>query len=68
MVHDFIVTTEHVIFPIFPLVIDFNLLSKGLSPIAWDSNRLSQIGIMPRNGTVKDIKWIEDDPASYSIL
>ena len=62
MVHDFIVTTEHVIFPIFPLIIDFNLVAKGMSPIAWDSNRLSQIGVMPRNGTVKDIKWLEDDP------
>ena len=37
-------------------------MAKGLSPIVWDSNRLSQIGVMPRNGTVKDIKWIEDDP------
>ena len=62
MIHDFIVTSEHVIFPIFPLIIDFNLVAKGLSPIVWDSNRLSQIGVMPRNGTVKDIKWIEDDP------
>ena len=62
MVHDFIVTAEHVIFPIFPLIIDFNLVAKGMSPIAWESNRLSQIGGMPRNGTVKDIKWLEDDP------
>ena len=25
MVHDFVVTTKHIIFPIFPLIIDFNL-------------------------------------------
>ena len=49
MVHDFIVTSEHVIFPIFPLIIDFNQLTKGQPPIVWDSNRVSQIGIMPRS-------------------
>ena len=62
MVHDFIVTTKHVIFPIFPLIIDFNLVAQGKSPLAWDVNRPSQIGIMPRDGTTNDIKWIESDP------
>ena len=58
MVHDFVVTTKHVIFPIFPLIIDFNLAAAGKSPIAWDVNRPSQIGIMPRDGSTEDIKWI----------
>ena len=62
MVHDFVVTTKHVIFPIFPLIIDFNLAASGKSPIAWDVNRPSQIGIMPRDGSTEDIKWIESDP------
>ena len=62
MVHDFVVTTKHVIFPIFPLVIDFNLIAEGKSPIAWDVNRPSQIGIMPRDGSSMDIRWIESDP------
>ena len=42
MVHDFVVTTKHVIFPIFPLIIDFNLAAQGKF-IAWDANRPSQI-------------------------
>ncbi len=62
MIHDFIVTDKHVIFPIFPLVIDFEEAIKGNPPIAWDANRNSQIGIMPRDGTANDIKWIESDP------
>ena len=62
MVHDFVVTTKHVIFPIFPLIIDFNLTASGKSPIAWDVNRPSQIGIMQRDGSTEDIKWIERDP------
>ena len=67
MVHDFVVTTKHVIFPIFPLIIDFNLAAQGKSPIAWDVNRPSQIGVMPRDGSVRDIRWIESDPVLYFI-
>ena len=62
MVHDFIVTSEHVIFPIFPLIIDFNEAMKGKAPIAWNGQIPSYIGVMPRDGSVDDIKWIEDDP------
>jgi len=62
MVHDFIVTSQHVIFPIFPLVIDLEQAMMGNAPITWDGKRPSYIGIMPRDGSVEDIKWIEDDP------
>ncbi len=62
MVHDFIVTSEHVIFPIFPLIIDFEEAIKGNAPIAWNGQMPSYIGVMPRDGSVEDIKWIEDDP------
>ncbi len=62
MVHDFIVTSQHVIFPVFPLVIDLEQAMMGNAPIAWDGKRPSYIGIMPRDGSVEDIKWIEDDP------
>ena len=62
MVHDFMVTSQHVIFPVFPLVIDLEQAMMGNAPIAWDGKRPSYIGIMPRDGSVEDIKWIEDDP------
>ena len=62
MVHDFMVTSQHVIFPIFPLIIDLEQAMAGKAPIAWDKDRPSHIGVMPRDGSVEDIKWIEDDP------
>jgi carotenoid cleavage dioxygenase len=62
MVHDFIVTSQHVIFPVFPLILDLDQAMMGNAPIAWDGKRPSYIGIMPRDGSVEDIKWIEDDP------
>jgi len=60
MVHDFMVTSKHVIFPIFPLTIDIERAMKGEPPITWEPDKGSHIGVMPREGTVEDIKWITD--------
>ena len=62
MVHDFMVTSEHIIFPIFPLTINIERAMKGEPPIAWEPDKGSHIGIMPRKGAVEDIKWISDEP------
>ena len=61
MVHDFMVTSEHVIFPIFPLTIDIERAMKGESPIAWEPDKGTHLGVMPREGTVQDIKWLSDE-------
>ena len=61
MVHDFMVTDQHIIFPIFPLTIDFDRVMKGSSPIAWDPDKGTHVGVMPRNGTVQDIQWFDND-------
>tara|TARA_B100000378_G_scaffold206493_2_gene169743 strand:+ start:285 stop:1697 length:1413 start_codon:yes stop_codon:yes gene_type:complete len=62
MVHDFMVTNEHVIFPIFPLSMDLERAIEGKPPIAWDPDKGTHIGVMPKEGTVEDIKWYTDDP------
>ena len=46
MVHDFIGTNEHVIFPIFPATIDVERIMKGGPVIAWDPDAGTHIGIM----------------------
>ena len=57
MVHDFAITRDHVIFPIFPAVVDMNRVKAG-GPHWMTDNRLqAYIGIMPRRGGVKDIRW-----------
>ncbi len=62
MVHDFIVTDEHVIFPIFPATIDVERIMKGGPVIAWDPDAGTRIGIMARNASVDTIRWFEGDP------
>jgi carotenoid cleavage dioxygenase-like enzyme len=62
MVHDFITTDRHVIFPIFPLTGSLQRAMAGGPPFAWEPDRPSCIGVMPRDGSVADIRWFETDP------
>jgi carotenoid cleavage dioxygenase len=62
MMHDFITTEEHVIFPVFPAAFDFELIEKTGSPLGWQPERGTRIGIMPRAGGNEDVIWLESDP------
>jgi carotenoid cleavage dioxygenase-like enzyme len=62
MVHDFITTDEHVIFPIFPLTGSLERAMQGQPPFAWEPDKGSHIGVMRRDGSVDDIRWFETDP------
>jgi carotenoid cleavage dioxygenase len=63
MVHDFLVTREHVLFPIMPLTGSMERAMRGLPPYAWEPEKGVFIGIMPRSGTVADIRWFQGDPS-----
>jgi carotenoid cleavage dioxygenase len=62
MMHDFIVTKRHVIFPIFPATIRLENIERLGSPIGWEPNLGSRIGVMPRDGSSEDVVWFEVDP------
>ena len=61
MVHDFITTKEHVIFPIFPLTGSLMRAMQGQPPFAWEPELGTRIGVMRRDGSVADIRWFETD-------
>jgi len=63
MVHDFITTRDHVIFPIMPLTGSLERAMSGGPVYAWEPEKGVHIGIMPRSGTVDDIRWFKGDPA-----
>ena len=63
MVHDFMVTRDHVIFPIMPLTGSMERAMSGAPVYAWEPEMGTHIGIMPRNGTVADMRWFKGDPA-----
>lgn len=56
-VHDFFVTEKYVVFPIFPLVFDMERAINGGVPMAWEPDRGTHLGVMPRNGTAEDVQW-----------
>jgi carotenoid cleavage dioxygenase-like enzyme len=62
MVHDFNITRNHVIFMDLPLVWNFeNAANSGL-PIQWSDEYGARLGVMPRNGSNKDVVWYDIDP------
>jgi len=62
MVHDFITTRDHVIFPIFPLTGSLERAMQGRPPFAWEPDKGTRIGVMPRGGTPDQLRWFETDP------
>lgn len=69
MMHDFAITKEHAIFPVFPTVSDMGKLEAGVPHWAWDASKPTRVGIMPRNGNVEDLRWFEGPPCfSYHMM
>lgn len=62
MVHDFVTTAEHVIFPIFPLTGSMDRAIAGAPPFAWEPDKGTHIGIMGRGDACSAMRWFEHDP------
>ena len=62
MVHDFITTPEHVIFPIFPATLRVERAAAGESVLAWEPDLGTHVGVMPRDGANEDVVWFQTDP------
>ncbi len=61
MVHDFLVTRDHVLFPILPLTGSLERAMTGLPAFAWEPEKGSFVGVMARNASVDTIRWFETD-------
>jgi len=57
MVHDFIVTQNHMLFPILPITGSMARAMKGQPPYAWEPDKGAYVGVMKRNGADSDVKW-----------
>jgi carotenoid cleavage dioxygenase len=62
MVHDFLVTRNHVLFPILPLTGSMDRAMNGQSPFAWEPEAGAFVGVMARNAGVDTIRWFKIDP------
>lgn len=60
--HDFFVTETHVVFPVYPLVFNLERAMEGGLPMAWEPDKGTHLGVMPRDGTAADVQWHSLDP------
>ncbi len=61
MVHDFLVTRNHALFPILPLTGSLERAMKGLPPYAWEPEKGAFVGVMARNAGVETMRWFETE-------
>jgi carotenoid cleavage dioxygenase len=64
MIHDFAVTRNWIVVPIFPLTSSMERAMAGKPPFAWEPDKGTHIAFIPRNGTVADARWVTA-PACY---
>jgi carotenoid cleavage dioxygenase len=57
--HDFAVTAEHALFPVFPTTSDIERLKAGKPHWRHEQDWDSWIGIMPRYGSVDEMVWFK---------
>ena len=62
MVHDFVVTRDWIILPIFPLTGSMDRAMKGLPPYAWEPDKGTHVALVPRHGSVDQVRWFSADP------
>ena len=63
MMHDFVVTKNYAIFPFFPMKTDLERLKAGGPHWVWDFDEETVVGIMPRDGSVEEMRWFRGPPS-----
>jgi carotenoid cleavage dioxygenase-like enzyme len=59
MVHDFCVTQQHLLFPIFPLTGSMQRAQSGMPPFAWEPDYGTHIGVLRRGAPASTARWFK---------
>lgn len=62
MMHDFAMTSDHVIFMDLPVVFDMPAAQRGTMPFAWNDIYGARLGILKRGAGIESLHWVEIDP------
>ena len=57
LMHDFVVTEKYALFPIYPTICDAERVKAGGEHWVHELQRDSWIGVMPRKGSVAQMRW-----------
>ena len=59
MIHDIALTQKHIVFPVFAFTTSLERLKAGKIHWAWDAHLPTYVGILPRDGEARDIRWFK---------
>ncbi|EKS36276.1 carotenoid oxygenase family protein [Afipia broomeae] len=62
MMHDFAMTSDHVIFMDLPVVFDMPAAQRGTMPFAWNDSYGARLGILKRGAGIESLHWVKIDP------
>ncbi len=63
MIHDMSLTNNYVVIYDLPVTLSFQALALGADfPFRWDDDHEPRVGLMPRDGSAKDIVWCPVSP------
>ncbi len=59
MIHDFAVTQEHIVFPIFPVTLRLERIARGENVVAWEPELGTKIAVLSRGDASAQLRWFE---------
>ena len=63
MVHDFALTERYVVLLDLPVTFSMAAATAGSSlPYGWNPAHPARVGLLPREGTAREVRWCEVDP------
>jgi carotenoid cleavage dioxygenase len=63
MMHDFALTEKYVILYDLPVTFSMDAVSAGVQmPYTWNPAHQARVGLLPRDGSSGDVRWLEVDP------
>jgi carotenoid cleavage dioxygenase-like enzyme len=62
MMHDFALTSGHVIFMELPVVFDIQRALNASIPFTWSDTYGARLGILPRGAAIEELRWVEVEP------
>ena len=63
MMHDFALTEKYVVLYDLPVTFSMDAVSTGIEmPYTWNPAHQARVGLLPRDGSSGDVRWLEVDP------
>lgn len=67
LMHDFVITRNYAVFPVFPTTCDLERLKAGGAHWVHHQDLESWVGVMPRHGDVSQLRWFKG-PKGVSVF